>query len=145
MEYWNVIIEFDHPYTDDGVDDDILDAFADWHAVVDSAANHHVEVTLSIIAENMRQSCLQALALLSAHDSLPTACRIDVLRSSEYDRMNGFEPVPSLVSVTQAAATLGVTRQRVLQMIHEGSVNGIKVGNGWALSRAEIDNIAAKK
>lgn len=59
--------------------------------------------------------------------------------------MNGFEPVPSLVSVTQAAATLGVTRQRVLQMIHEGSVNGIKVGNGWALSRAEIDNIAAKK
>ncbi|WP_288239903.1 excisionase family DNA-binding protein [uncultured Bifidobacterium sp.] len=49
------------------------------------------------------------------------------------------------MSVTEAAATLGVTRQRVLQMIHEGTVNGFRVGNGWALSHAEIDNLAAKK
>ncbi|GAA0640365.1 hypothetical protein [Bifidobacterium pullorum] len=53
--------------------------------------------------------------------------------------MNGLAPIPPLVSVTEAAATLGVTRQRVLQMIHEGTVNG------WALSHAEIDNLAAKK
>mgnify|MGYP002796508469 CR=1 FL=1 len=145
MEYWNVIIEFDHPYQDDGVDDDILDAFSDWHAVVDSAPNRHIEVTMSIVAETMRQSCLQALALVAAHESLPSPCRIDVLRSDEYDRMNGFAPVPPLVSVTEAAATLGVTRQRVLQMIHEGTVNGFRVGNGWALSHAEIDNMASKK
>lgn len=59
--------------------------------------------------------------------------------------MNGLAPIPPLVSVTEAAATLGVTRQRVLQMIHEGTVNGFRVGNGWALSHAEIDNLAAKK
>lgn len=145
MEYWNVVIEFNHHYEDDGVDEDILDAFMDWHAVVASAANRNIEVTISVVAEDMRQACLQSLALLSMHDSLPDACRIDVMRSSEYDKLNGFVPVPSLVSVTEAAAILGVSRQRVLQLIHEGSLNGMKVGNGWAVSRAEVDNLSKRK
>lgn len=145
MDYWNVIIEFNHSYKDDGVDVDILDAFADWHVAVASAVNRNVEATLSIVAETMRQACTQALALLALHDTLPEACRMSVMRSSEYDRMNGFAPVPPLTSVTEAAAILGVTRQRVLQMIHEGTIGGVRVGNGWAMPRAEIDNLAAKK
>lgn len=145
MEYWNAIIEFDHLYADDGVDDAILDAFSDWHAVVSSAMNRHVMVTLSIPAENMRQACRQALALLSECNTLPEACRIEVMKSDEYDRMNGFAPVPSLVSVTEASRILRVTRQRILQMLHDGTVNGIKVGNGWAMYRAEIDKLADEK
>lgn len=145
MEYWNVIIEFDHAFEDDGVDDAILDEFSDWHAVVSPAMNRNVTVTLSIPAENMRQACRQALALLSERDTLPEACRIDVMRSDEYDRMNGLQPVPALVSVTEASRILGVTRQRILQMLHDGTVNGIKVGNGWAMYRTEIDRLAAEK
>ena len=61
MEYWNVVIEFNHHYEDDGVDEDILDAFMDWHAVVASAANRNIEVTISVVAEDMRQACLRSL------------------------------------------------------------------------------------
>ena len=93
----------------------------------------------------MRQACIQSIALLNMHDSLPEACRISVMRSSEYDKMNGFTPVPPLVSVSEAAVILNVSRQRVLQLIHDSSLNGIKVGNGWALLRAEVDNYSNKE
>lgn len=144
MDYWNVIIEFDHKYGVDDVDEDILEAFAEWHAVVSPAANQHIEATISVTAENMRQACVQSIALLNMHDSLPEACRISVMRSSEYDKMNGFTPVPPLVSVSEAAVILKVSRQRILQLIHDGSLNGVKVGNGWALLRAEVDKYSNK-
>lgn len=93
MEYWNAIVEFDHPYRDDGVDDSILDAFIDCHAVVDAANNGHVEVTMSVPAENMRQACLRVLDLVSLHDVLPAPCRIDVMPAIEYDRLSETQPV----------------------------------------------------
>lgn len=86
-------VHFDHPYRDDGVDDSILDAFIDCHAVVDAANNGHVEVTMSVPAENMRQACLRVLDLVSLHDVLPAPCRIDVMPAIEYDRLSETQPV----------------------------------------------------
>ncbi|BAQ31584.1 helix-turn-helix domain-containing protein [Bifidobacterium scardovii] len=145
MEYWNVVIEFDHCYADDGVDEDILDAFLDWHAAVAQSPSGRLEVTLSLPAESMRQACLTALSLLADRKSLPEAIQIRVLQSAEFDRLNGFAPVPPMLSVTEAAAVLNISRQRVLQMIHDHSLHGVKVGNGWALVRAEIDSLLAAK
>lgn len=145
MEYWNVIIELDHAYADDGVDEDVLDAFAEWHAAIGRTMGNRLEVTLTIPAENLHQAALTALSLLGHFKGLPSARSMSVLRTADFDRRNGLEPVPPLVSVTEAAMSLGITRQRVLQMIHDGALHGIKVGNSWALVRTEIDTMRVAK
>ena len=43
-----------------------------------------------------------------------------------------------LVGTTEAAQMLGVTRQRVNQMVREGKITGVRVGNAWAFDRADI-------
>lgn len=143
MDYWNVVVEFNHIYQDDDFDDELIDVFADWHVVVGESDSRRVEATVSIPAENLRQACLVVFALLSSHDSFPDVAKLSAMRSSEYDKMHGFTPVPPMLSVTEAAALVGVTRQRILQMIKEGTLHGVKVGNSWALTRAEIDNMVS--
>lgn len=145
MEYWNAVVEFDHTYTGDDTDEGIIEAFAEWHVAVGRSASGRIEAVLSIPSENLKQASLTALSLLSQSSGLPDAVGLNVLRSDEYDKINGLAPVPPLVSVTEAAIILGVTRQRVLQMIHDERLHGIKVGNGWALLRTEIDNRAPAK
>lgn len=141
MEYWNVILEYERTYSDDGTDEDILDAFADWHPAVGRSLEGRMEATLSIPADDLKQAARTAMALISENDSLPEVCRMNVLKASEHDRTNGLAPVPSLLSVSEAAAILNVSRQRVLQLIHDGRMHGIRVGNGWALYRTEVDEM----
>ena len=43
-----------------------------------------------------------------------------------------------LLSVPQAAAILGVTRQRVLQLIHDGRIEARKVGHRWVLAESAV-------
>jgi excisionase family DNA binding protein len=43
-----------------------------------------------------------------------------------------------LVGTTEAAQMLGVTRQRVNQMVREGKITGVRVGNAWAFERMVI-------
>ena len=141
MEYWNVILEYERTYSDDGTDEDILDAFADWHPAVGRSLEGRMEATLSIPADDLKQAARTAMALISENDSLPEVCRMNVLKASEHDRTNGLSPVPTLLSVSEAAAILNVSRQRVLQLIHDGRMHGIRVGNGWALYRTEVDEM----
>ena len=143
MEYWNAIFEYEHVYADDGVDEDILDVFIDWHPAVGRSLEGRIEATLSIPADNLKQAVRTAMVLISEGDSLPEVCQVNVLRANEYDRRNGLAPIPSLLSVSEAAAILNVSRQRVLQLIHDGKIHGTRVGNGWALYRAEVDNMRA--
>lgn len=42
-------------------------------------------------------------------------------------------------SITEAAEILGVSRQRVHQMLQAGQLNGHKVGNAWAVYRYSVE------
>ena len=48
-------------------------------------------------------------------------------------------PCVDYVSVTEAAEMLEVTRQRVLAMVNNGKLNGLKVGNTWVVRRASVN------
>lgn len=142
MEYWNIVIEFDRPYREDGIDEDILDVFAEWHPAVGSSEEHRLEAILSVCAEKLKQASDIASAIITTANGIAPTRAVRILRAVDFDRINGLKTVPPLMSVTEAASVLSVTRQRVLQMIHDNVLHGIKVGNNWALTRAEVDGMA---
>jgi excisionase family DNA binding protein len=53
--------------------------------------------------------------------------------------------IPDLVSVTEAAEMLGVTRQAVLLMAGNGQLPGRKVGATWVFRRAVVEDAQTKR
>lgn len=45
------------------------------------------------------------------------------------------------ITTNEAAAELGVTRQRVLQLIQDGRLKAEKFGNVYMIQRADLSNI----
>lgn len=53
--------------------------------------------------------------------------------------MNRKEWEDNLLSVSEAAEMLGVTRQRVQVMLTKGKLDGVKVGNTWIVYRDSVN------
>jgi excisionase family DNA binding protein len=53
--------------------------------------------------------------------------------------------IPDLVSATEAAAILGVTRQAVQLMANNGQLLGAKVGKTWVFRRALVEKAAGDR
>lgn len=53
--------------------------------------------------------------------------------------MNRKEWESNLLSVSEAAEMLEVTRQRVLAMMNNGKLEGVKVGNTWIVYRDSVN------
>lgn len=51
----------------------------------------------------------------------------------------------SIYTVTEAAALLGVTRTRVIQLIGDGSIKAKKIGQMYTLSPAQIEAARGRK
>lgn len=45
-----------------------------------------------------------------------------------------------LLSVTQVAERLGITRQAVLKRLRKGTMRGVKVGNTWTIRADELED-----
>ena len=56
--------------------------------------------------------------------------------------MNRKEWEENLLSVTEAAELLGVTRQRVQVMLTTGKLEGVKVGKTWIVYRDSVNRRA---
>ncbi|WP_223691087.1 helix-turn-helix domain-containing protein [Leifsonia poae] len=70
-------------------------------------------------------------------DAVPIT--ITVLTEAEWNAREGYTPMPDLVGVTDAAEILGVSRQRVLQLIDEHRLTAEKVGKSMVLARSEVE------
>lgn len=46
----------------------------------------------------------------------------------------------SIISMTEAAELLGVSRQRVHVLLTNNQLEGFKVGNSWNVYRASVEN-----
>ncbi len=93
--------------------------------------------TITLPAESLGQSVAAALPIIAAaYGADAIAC--DVTTEAEYDLRAGFVPLPELVSVSEAAELLGVSRQRVLQRITERSLPATRVGRDWVIPRAAV-------
>lgn len=47
--------------------------------------------------------------------------------------------VEEFVSASQAAQMLGVSRQRVSQLLHAGQLEGTRVGHSWLIPKAKVE------
>ena len=59
----------------------------------------------------------------------------------------GDERVPTeeIVSVTEAAGTLGITRSAVIKAAQTGRIKGKKIGHAWALLRRSVESYSVAR
>lgn len=75
---------------------------------------------------------------------------VDIENATSFEQRNGIfadyaERIASmesdeLVSMTEAAELIGVSRQRVHQLLQAGKLDGYKVGNTWSIYRYSVES-----
>lgn len=118
--------------------DALIDALQGYHpSLSDGPRRGQVGAIISLPAENLRQAISTALAVVEAAVGGPVTA-IEVMTSEDFDRRHGFAPLPELVSITEAAKQLGVSRQAVHQRVESGSLPGQKVGTTWVIQASAL-------
>ncbi|EYR62156.1 hypothetical protein N866_11160 [Actinotalea ferrariae CF5-4] len=134
MKEYNARIEY---RTRDDIDDQLLEALTDYGPATGRAERGWVEVYITVPATSLRQAFTTALALAESATDAPVLA-VEVLPTDEFDARLGLAPLPELVSVTEAAQSLRVSRQAVLQRLESGTLPGRKVGNAWVIQRSAV-------
>ncbi len=134
MEMYNATVEVEKRGARDVVDD-VIDKLAAYHPALGDSARGWASATISLPAETLVQACSTAAAVVAAAYGAP-ALACEVMTETEFLARQGWEPVPDLVSVSEAAELLGVSRQRVLQRISEKSLPATRVGRDYVIPRA---------
>lgn len=120
----------------------LLDRLDGYHPAVGRSFFGRTEAVITLPAETLRQAISTATAVLdTAVAGLGDVVSLEVLTTADFDRRVGLDPVPELVSVTEAAAELGVTRQAVLQRIDSGSLPASRIGTTWGIPRSSIEQV----
>ncbi len=105
---------------------------------VGTSPSGRLDVTLSVPADSVYEATARGV-VAAQQVAGAAAVRIEALDGDEHDAMQGFDQIPDLVSVSQAAEILQVSRQRVQQMIDAGQfVTARKVGNATVLATSEV-------
>lgn len=111
---------------------------------VGTSPHGYLDFQLTVPADGIVQAVMLATAQVQQLAGA-TAIHVDVLAEPEFDRRQGFEvvTVPYMFSVTDAAGVLGVSRQRVLQLIEDGAFpSAQKVGTTWVIAEQDVANRA---
>lgn len=137
MTYFNAIASLD--LRDPGLEvlDQAVEELADFHPAISIGPRGHAEVTITLPADSLRQATVTAFAVVSvAFGEEPVAC--SVMTTAEFDARRGFVPLPELVSVSEAAEILGISRQRVLQKIVANQLPAVRVGRDYAIPKRSV-------
>lgn len=114
-----------------------LGAYERYEPVVHAAPDRRVTVTMTTDS-TLGRAVSDALQLLTSAGLDPYA--VQALPSEEWAVRAGAPEMLSLMNVADAAAELGVSGQRVRQMLHPDvrQLVGVKVGRDWLVSRASV-------
>lgn len=129
-----VTLELDHA-PDETTTDWIVEQLADWHAV---AARHDSGNALALItlpAEGLPQAVATACRLVE-----PTyrVVSVEAMPEQLRDQRQGWAPLPDLISVTEAAERLGISRAAAHKRIAAGTLPARQVGNGWVVPASAV-------
>ena len=116
-----------------------LAALASYHPFVSRGPRGHLVIELALPADDVVQAVQTAVAVVGRVVDSP-ALSVTALPADESDRRAGLCPVPRLLSVSEVAAQLGVSRQAVLQRIDSGSLPATRVGTAWAVQAAAVEH-----
>lgn len=115
--------------------DSILDALAPYSPAIAADATGLAEVVITFPADNLAQAVRTAVGLLDPLHPIG----LEVVLTSLWDKRSEAIPVPDLLSVSEVADRLGVSRQAVLQRIESGSLPATRIGNRlWAIPAGSV-------
>lgn len=135
MQMYNAAIEVATKKEYDA--DVVLEQLAGLHAAVGQSPRGWASVRISLAGESVPQVTLLACAAVERVFGAP-AIAVEVMTEDEFNAREGWEPVPDLVSVSEAAALLGVSRQRVLQRVEAKTLPATRVGRDFVIPRAAV-------
>ena len=118
--------------------DAVMNRLASFDAALGESERGWASATITLPAESLDQAAHMATVLVgSAFAAEAIAC--EVMTEQERDARQGWTSTPSeLVSVTEAAQLLGITRQGVLDGIKHKRFQAEKVGRDWTINRASL-------
>lgn len=135
MTDYNVRVELD---TRDHIDNELVDHLAAYHPATGRTPQGRVEVWITLPAVTLTEAVRLGLLLVGAV-SRTTLVAVEAMTTAEFDRRLGQESMPALVSVTEAAEQLGVSRQAVQQRLDAGTLPGQKVGKTWVVQASAVE------
>lgn len=120
--------------------DALMGAFEQYHGAIGVSPRGYASAQISLPAETLAQACATAIAVVSATFGAP-AIACEVLTEAEFHARQGWPErgeVSDVVSTTEAAELLGVSRQRVLQLINGNQLPAEKHGRDYLLPRSAV-------
>lgn len=147
MTQFNVVLETTLKVTmSDEVVDEVMEGLADHAGVIGRNGRGRLELVMTVPAAGLRQAATTGLAVAEAalgrHGEVAS---FEVMTTREYDaRADAVEvpEVPELLSLSQTAELLGITRQAVHNRIATGALPAVRVGATWVVV-AEVARQAA--
>ncbi|PCK23255.1 helix-turn-helix domain-containing protein [Rhodococcus qingshengii] len=132
---YNVVAELDVPF-DEETADQLIEPIADYSGAVGRSELGRTEVVFTLPAESVRQANTTALAILEQYPW--TLLSLRVMTAADFDRLTDAVELPPLVSVSEAAAELGVTRQSILKSIKSAKLPATRVGDTWVVRESVV-------
>lgn len=124
--------------TEDEVDA-AMTALAEYAPALGVTPRGHQSARMTFPADSITQAATTA-AFVAANALAGDVIRIEVMPEGEADLRIDEVPVPDLLSTVEAAELLGVSQQRVRQLIGEGKLASYRVGErAIALARGEVE------
>ncbi|TFV90407.1 helix-turn-helix domain-containing protein [Blastococcus sp. CT_GayMR16] len=144
MTDYNARIELDSRDYDEAAVDVLMDVVEPYAGVVARAVHGgRVELILTVPADNLRQATITALSIVLATGHQVYA--LEVLPTDAFHQRINATTVPELLSVTQTADELGISRQRALQLVNAGQLDAVKVGDTWVIPRQAVTSRASQR
>ncbi len=140
-DLYNAIVTLNQPYRGADLEqfvDQVHTDLANYSPATTASPTGHAQVIITLPAENVRQAITTAFGIFHEAGIEITTLGFEVLPTAEYDHRANITPVPDLVSVTEAAQALGVSRQAILQRIEKGTLPARRLGNSWAVARQNL-------
>ncbi|MCR6688104.1 helix-turn-helix domain-containing protein [Cellulomonas sp.] len=137
MTDYNARIDLNHPAPaghDDPFTDTVLTALEGFSPAVSRGMHGGTTLDFTIPANDLKQATTLALSLATTATTAELV-GLEVIPTVEFDRRNGTH-MPALLSVSETAERLGISRQAVLQRIESGNLVATKVGSTWVIPEA---------
>jgi len=139
MYHANVEVDDRTPITRDNSTevDAWMEVLRQYHGSPGTSIRGFREAGLYVPAENLAQATTSATAIVSSLFGAE-AIAIEIMTEKEFDTREGWMPMPEIVSVSEAAELLGVTRQAVQDRIRRGTLQAEKVGDTYVIPRGQL-------
>ena len=124
-----------HPLTETDINHH-LNTLTPYHVAISNPRAGEGQIVITIPADTLTQAITTTQAIATSAGITIDALTIET--TERFDTLANEIPMPKLISVTEAAQLLKISRQAILQRITAHTIPATKIGDTWAIPRASI-------